>query len=559
MFLFDSLKKESFIKKFENTKQMYIEGNNFIFKYGTGFYKGKLLENNLKILFSDLKKTINYEGVIKEIEGNYFILLFLNDNYYFWTDKYGIIKIYFFKKDKNILISNLIFPIFEENKNLKINNLNLLEQSFQLCCMDNTTFLENVYKMKNSFMYQYNNLKLLKNKIEYNEENLNFSYEVKLNILINKLKEKAMYIKENYNKIALNMTGGLDSRLILSIYMSIGIKPTLLYGKGNSFITNTMNEDLKIVKKIAQKYNLELKIMDWSDNFENVIEDWNGLIKDYGELYTKYGGNKKIFDFYKNSEFDFIEFGCYGEMLRNISKLEKYGKRLTEEDIFDLYSFIDYKTISENYINLKEYFMLKINNIISKDYPIAREEYNKFDFFYSCMTDSSMINLINNIGISSCNLYTMVLDLAKNFNYFEKEGKKIFIDILKKFNPELLYDIEIFSGCQKMKYNGKTFIYVKVLERNIYVFKIYNFLKKYVNKSILINLGTFLLKNKKERKERKESKEYLSILIQKINEYQNCLNLKVIKIDKSFVGDMRMLLYFYQYLYLINFIKQGEK
>ncbi|MGL5058021.1 MAG: hypothetical protein ACRC6A_11750 [Fusobacteriaceae bacterium] len=71
------------------------------------------------------------------------------------------------------------------------------------------------------------------------------------------MKKQSEMVVKNYKNVATNMTGGLDSRMVLASYLAIGAKPILLYGIGNSFSTNTYKEDLKI------KYNLELIIMNW--------------------------------------------------------------------------------------------------------------------------------------------------------------------------------------------------------------------------------------------------------------------------------------------------------
>ena len=559
MFLFDINKKEEFLNANKKSKKLYQNEGEFIFIYGTAFYKGEKIENNLEEIFFALKyNKLCYEEIIKEIEGNYFLLILINNKYFFWTDRYGVLKIYFYYNEDTLIISSLIYNIFKANPEFSINAFNLIEQGFQLVCLDNTTFLDKVFRMNIETLYIYTPKNLVAKKIKYSELDYStYLFEKKIDILVEKLISKAKYVQENYKSIALNMTGGLDSRVILAIYLSIGIKPTLLYGKGNSFITNTHNEDLEIVKKIAQKYNLELEIMDWSIEEENLEKDWDNLLCQYGELYIKYGGNRKIFDFYRNSNFDFVEFGNYGEMFRNIPKLEKLPSKLTVEEAFSLYKFIDYETIGDHKLEIKKRLLKKMNLILGDDFPIDKVKYNKFDFYYSCMTDSSMINLVNYLEISCANLYTFCLDESKEFTYEEKKDKRIFVEILKRIDINLLTEIEIFSGEKRIKYVKNKFVYSNFLERSKFIYKLYQVMKKYINKDFLMKINKILLKSSKSCKEMEKMKNLKSYIIKQIEQTQIELGINIIKIDFSFNGDERLLLYYYQYLYLISFIKKG--
>ena len=63
--------------------------------------------------------------------------------------------------------------------------------------------------------------------------------------------------------VAINATGGLDSRLLLASAHRHGLRPTLLYGAGNSAMTNTRPEDLAIARALAEAYGWPLRVMDW--------------------------------------------------------------------------------------------------------------------------------------------------------------------------------------------------------------------------------------------------------------------------------------------------------
>jgi asparagine synthetase B (glutamine-hydrolysing) len=52
--------------------------------------------------------------------------------------------------------------------------------------------------------------------------------------------------------VAINVTGGLDSRLAAAAARAAGIEPRLLYGRGDSRMTNTRAEDLAVVRRAAR-------------------------------------------------------------------------------------------------------------------------------------------------------------------------------------------------------------------------------------------------------------------------------------------------------------------
>lgn len=84
MFLFDINKKEEFLNANKKSKKLYQNEGEFIFIYGTAFYKGEKIENNLEEIFFALKyNKLCYEEIIKEIEGNYFLLILINNKYFF--------------------------------------------------------------------------------------------------------------------------------------------------------------------------------------------------------------------------------------------------------------------------------------------------------------------------------------------------------------------------------------------------------------------------------------------------------------------------------------------
>lgn len=104
------------------------------------------------------------------------------------------------------------------------------------------------------------------------------------------IKKYTKIIADVFPNIKINMTGGLDSRLVLAAFLSVGKKPELVYGVGNDYLTNTKNEDLETNKILAKKFNLKLTVLDWTINKGPDIKERYHLYNRYGQYLELYHG-----------------------------------------------------------------------------------------------------------------------------------------------------------------------------------------------------------------------------------------------------------------------------
>uniref|UniRef100_UPI000A4C8EA6 hypothetical protein n=3 Tax=Vibrio TaxID=662 RepID=UPI000A4C8EA6 len=155
-------------------------------------------------------------------------------------------------------------------------------------------------------------------------------------------KESAKIISSKFSNISLCMTGGLDSRVVLSSYLSSGCSPSLLYGEGNSGLTNTKKKDLEIVEIIESKLGLKLDKMDWSTN-EWFIKHWEPLTRKIGYLGWIYSGIPNVHNELENIDGNtLVDFGYFGEPFRDIEVLMEF-----EKDNYSLSDFLDKMYIKE--------------------------------------------------------------------------------------------------------------------------------------------------------------------------------------------------------------------
>lgn len=496
------------LKKIRKSERCFFDEKEKILILGICFYKNKLLTK-----ITNLNATY-IEDKLKEFEGNFAIIYFKENKWKIFLDYGGEIALYYYLEKEKLCISNLYYNILKKNNFLNINKKAFTESlSHSRAVTSRETVIENIYRFKGGELYTFyydSNLEQIclsseivkKMKRIQNWEHFN---------LVNTLQEKAMFIKENFSKVAICMTGGSDSRLILALFLSVGIKPTLLYGIGDSVLTNTREEDYRIVKALATKFNLELKIMNWKDSFETEKEI-KELLEEYGEEFFIYGANKNVFNEYKriSQEYDFIEFGYFGETLRNLEIIdEEFLSKKRKIDFNELCNiYIDLFIIKENkkkeYL---EYIMKGIKNIIEKRirvnvFGFTEEDFQMFHTEYRYLSDTAMLNFVNKFtnSMSVLSLFD-VQEIISSIPVSQKKYYSYMLEVIKKLYPSAL-DIPFYSHCQVKEYN---------IEQNSLIAKktLYNYLKNFKNRFLNNDFGEslkyivfkFLFKEEKSRKE----------------------------------------------------------
>lgn len=77
--------------------------------------------------------------------------------------------------------------------------------------------------------------------------------------MASKIQDGYRQLAEGFGQdVGINMTGGLDSRVVLGGCLAAGIKPTLLHAQGNSpAVTGTEVGDLRCVESMSKKWGCQ--------------------------------------------------------------------------------------------------------------------------------------------------------------------------------------------------------------------------------------------------------------------------------------------------------------
>ena len=85
-----------------------------------------------------------------------------------------------------------------------------------------------------------------------------------------------------FPSVGIACTGGLDSRLLVAGARRHGLRPRLLYGAGDSMMTNTRAEDLAVARAIAEAYGWPLDVLDWRQGRPHDAAERRRLHRRYG-------------------------------------------------------------------------------------------------------------------------------------------------------------------------------------------------------------------------------------------------------------------------------------
>ena len=264
-------------------------------------------------------------------------------------------------------------------------------------------------------------------------------------------------IKNNFGElVGLHQTGGLDNRTLLAAFLNRDIKPQMLYGVGNSCLTNTRREDLDIVRMFEKDLGLKLKLMDWSNDKEMIkSQNWDDLFKKYGFLYSVYGGSESFFNSYEQSYDNYPKFMECGYFLENL-RLREFARdnideSITLNDFIEQYllrgvddSIVNHFDAYKNYLTEELKLQIDIYGIdLSKG--ITKENFDEVRWIHARHADTIMVNFLN-LYTSSFSIFSQPELHQYPFNVPSRfrENGSFQLMVIKALYPKLL-DFPFFS------------------------------------------------------------------------------------------------------------------
>lgn len=459
----DRYKILSFQKIRSKTKNfLKFDNGDFIASAGTIIYKENLGASALEMIYS------NYEGDVNTIRnnsfGNYTLLIKKKGVLSIFVDENSIHDLFYTINASGCTIGTSLYHVLlTDSDETTFNKTKLIEFSAQYCLINGETFFDNTKKLQGNEIITIDlttDIASVLNIEEQENQQEPNTFEEYLDHIVEQLDESVGILSKNFKKIGVSMTGGLDSRVLLSALLRNGVKPELYYGVGNTSITNTKSPDLHINQIFSERYNLDLTLMDWKHPVP-LDSNWEELMTKYGFLSCTYGG-ANIFAELENGTSDFIDYGYFGEPFRNIDWMENKEASFTLEEFLDqFYLNKVVKPVLEDYASYKQQIYLNFESLCKQRSidpgAISLEEFQILHNEYRKNADKVMLNLTNlfchSISVlSQKKILGSTEKLPKKF----KEKSNFMLHLLDNLYPDIL-NVEFFSHTKKWVFNREKF------------------------------------------------------------------------------------------------------
>lgn len=436
-------------KLFYNNVNGWRHGANMVITIGTPIYKASLENDGIIDDFND-----NVNEFRKDLIGQYSIVVKQDKNVTIFCDPAGCYSTYYYYDGIDFLVSNDISDMASVlGKKVKPSYINILEEACQNSILGGESLYEGIRRLagREKILISNNNrFEVIQLPIQ--KRNAVLSYEERVTSLADKLKYKASVISDVLGCPDIFMTGGLDARISLASYLSVGVKPALHYGIGNSAVTNTIKNDLEIAKLFAQRYGLTLYEEDWSTP-SPVYRDWEKYIEKYGVLAKNYAASDSIMKSFENLPNNFSTFGYGGELYRNLTWIENRKKAyFTAEEFVDEYYIggTMSRQLTGDIVGYRDRLIKKVSQLCL-DYginPMRIENKDNFYFMleYRCYADTYIVNMMNQMKYSNLLLFEYDCLELTDVSTKEMNNSRFMLDVIKCLYEDVL-EIPIFSHC----------------------------------------------------------------------------------------------------------------
>ena len=318
-------------------------------------------------------------------QGVYIMIRKIGDELIINQDFYGSIGLYLYENKANnyFALSNSFLLLVEKligRQNISFNKDyadNLITTDFCSFSISETLIQEVNQISTNSYLVINIKSKTFKiRNIDYEENTIPFESEKGLEI-IDKWVDKWSFIlrslKKQTDNISIDLSGGFDTRTLLSIMLNTGIDLKEIYIRSNTDKLHDHDVDFNIATNISSKYGFKLNNL----NFENKHILLNAEDSIINTIYAKLGFHKEFYlrdKFYIKPRFAFA--GSGGEALRGEPHLpiKIFIKPLSSRNI---------KGHSQEFYNSSERLfnrsisILKEEKNLDNDYEISYNLYYK--------------------------------------------------------------------------------------------------------------------------------------------------------------------------------------
>jgi len=395
--------------------------------------------------------------------GNYAIFRMNDLGGRLFIDKNGCYKLYYWSKGQEWVISNSLAGLSLCVPDLTIDEISFVEHCYNYAILGADTIFHEVRSLMGDEVLEFTphgisvRAVMLPSSAKDVVSNLTDHF-------VKELVKVTTQIWKAYGPgIGVHMTGGLDSRLVLSSMLAARISPTLVYTQGNSPLVDTKTPDLDIDKKISDLFKLKLEVMSLETNLDALADHWVDCYRKYG-FFLKMDGVTGPENPYRSGvagSLSFLESGFFGERLRIHPWI---ADRLTDEIDFDDYLdgvyinpvvskvFEGYEEYREK-VKKKTFELAARSGVIIRNGRFIRDDFQRINDLYRRNSDTVMMNYQNLfthsfIILSSPTLFEAAYFIPESL----KKDAKFMLGVIRRLCPDLL-DIPFYSHNSKQTYH----------------------------------------------------------------------------------------------------------
>lgn len=429
---------------------------------GTLLYKGEKGVEALKLIWEDFDgDVIKFK---KECLGVYSLIIRKGTRNYLFGDYYGIYDICYYQNSSVFFVTNSLSTLATVNGLQKIDSDMLMAELIGCGHFDSSnTIFSNVLRLRGNEYVEISCEKLKIVEIPDVEYMIKYNYESEekaIKDILQLLTQALPGIKNNFNNVAVNLTGGLDSRCTLAALHKVGCDIQLLYGEGKKGGLLTCREDKKVVQNIADKFNLPLYFMNWEESTisdKEYLEQRRYFFKKYGFV-NIYDANENIRSEYEDKIRPYPEFMDFGYLVEGF-RLRTWAENLNA-DYFTLDSYINDYLFGKLNIEPIGWDIALLKSMLKKDIQvwlkrleipiengrISMDYFERLRWVAGRFVGSRMAFFVNEFTYSFPiygipQIHTIILSLPAQVI----RGSSFQIKFLKAINPEFINDLMLFS------------------------------------------------------------------------------------------------------------------
>jgi hypothetical protein len=269
-------------------------------------------------------------------------------------------------------------------------------------------------------------------------------------------------------------TGGLDSRTVLAGLLDQDADVRVMYGTGNSRLTDFHERDLSLAEQVAQHCGVPFERLDWSGTQPHSDEALKALFAEYGFQSEIYGAPQAFLSTFKGglSPYPAVMVGGYSPAFTNAKPWEGEDSKVPFESLVaDAMHFQGgYVTDSRCISDKKSYrrvvtegirTALAVNGILYPEDGAPLETFVKAKLLLYVRAEARFLNFVNEFGYYVApfmikRLYEPLIDVPFKF----RRGDEFQLRLIKMLTPQLV-EIALYSGWQSASIDATSLRFVR--------------------------------------------------------------------------------------------------